>query len=302
VGASDDDLASGTDSVNITVEAAPPTADLGLTMTDSPDPVTSGLVVRYTITVTNDGPDDAHATTLTDTIPAGTTFVGAASDQGSCAFASGTVTCDLGTIVDGETVIATVDVRAPGAAGSITNTASVDATELDPNESNDAAAETTTVESSSDEDSAAGFATGNGPTTVQTAPDGLQISIITVPAGFVGPVTLTETPSCALPSAFIVVGECLELTAPSATAANPLVLKILVAKDTLPPTFRLPGATISHDGVTVPECVKPSKVVASPAPTCFAGAKNVRLLGVQYIQFLVYTANNGSWRPGFLLR
>src|SRR2546428_238396 len=52
-----------------------PSADVGVTKSDSPDPVAVGWNVTYTIVVTNHGPSSATAVTLTDPLPAGVTFV-----------------------------------------------------------------------------------------------------------------------------------------------------------------------------------------------------------------------------------
>ena len=57
---------------------APPTtlmADLTLTKTDSPDPVTEGDDLTYTIQIHNAGPDIATGVTMTDVLPPNTTFV-----------------------------------------------------------------------------------------------------------------------------------------------------------------------------------------------------------------------------------
>ena len=55
-------------------------ADLAVTTTDSPDPAVAGGDITYTITLSNAGPDDAQNVTLTDVIPANTTFVSAAQN------------------------------------------------------------------------------------------------------------------------------------------------------------------------------------------------------------------------------
>ncbi len=49
-------------------------ADLGVTMT-GPDTATAGTDITYTLTLTNNGPSDAHNVTLSDTLPAGETLV-----------------------------------------------------------------------------------------------------------------------------------------------------------------------------------------------------------------------------------
>ncbi len=62
---SDEDTATpGSASVDITVHAD--VADLKV---DSSDPVIAGTGLTYTITVTNEGPSDAQAVSLDDTVP-----------------------------------------------------------------------------------------------------------------------------------------------------------------------------------------------------------------------------------------
>ncbi len=123
-----------------------PTADLSLSITDSPDPVAAGNNVTYTIPVTNNGSATATNVQLSDTLPANTTFVSATSTQGTCirGDAANSVLCSIGTLSSGATATATIIVR-PTTAGTITNTASVTATESDPNIANNSASASTVV-------------------------------------------------------------------------------------------------------------------------------------------------------------
>src|SRR5207253_1275902 len=52
----------------------PAAADLAVAVTGAPDPVRVGDALTYTVTVTNLGPSDASAATLTVTLPAGAAF------------------------------------------------------------------------------------------------------------------------------------------------------------------------------------------------------------------------------------
>ena len=117
----DPDTADNGASADTTVR---PAADLSLTKSDSPDPVQAGELLTYTLTAHNAGPQSATGVTLTDTLPAGVTYVSATPSQGSCSEASGTVTCALGTVANGASAGVEIKVR-PQEAGTITNQASV---------------------------------------------------------------------------------------------------------------------------------------------------------------------------------
>ena len=127
------------------VDATAGSANLALTKTDSPDPVTVGAPLTYLIAVSNTGPDAASNVVVTDVLPAGVTFVSANASIGSCA-PSGTttitVTCTIGTINNPANVSISIVVT-PNAAGSLSNTASVTATGSDPDETNNSATTTT---------------------------------------------------------------------------------------------------------------------------------------------------------------
>ena len=57
-------------------------ADLGVTLTGSPNPVVGGQNVTYTLTVTNNGPSDAQNVALSDALPYNATFVSAGTTAG----------------------------------------------------------------------------------------------------------------------------------------------------------------------------------------------------------------------------
>ena len=59
----------------LTQTVIPPAADLSITKVDGPDPIAAGANLTYTIRVTNAGPAAAQSVTLSDLIPANTTFV-----------------------------------------------------------------------------------------------------------------------------------------------------------------------------------------------------------------------------------
>jgi uncharacterized repeat protein (TIGR01451 family) len=122
-----------------------PAADLSVTKTDSPDPVFTGGILTYTITVTNGSAGTARNVVLVDALPG---FVGSAiTSQGSCASGS-TVTCNLGDIAGGG--VATVTITgtptvASGCAATTNNTASASSDSADPNGANNSGSASTTV-------------------------------------------------------------------------------------------------------------------------------------------------------------
>ena len=135
---------SGNQSLNLS--AANKLADLSITKTDSPDPVIAGNDLTYTIVVTNNGPNQATAATVTDTIPTGTTFVSITSSQGTRTGTT-TRTCNLGVIDAGSfaTITLVVNVNV-GTTGTVSNTATkTTSTPTDPTAGNNSATATTTV-------------------------------------------------------------------------------------------------------------------------------------------------------------
>jgi uncharacterized repeat protein (TIGR01451 family) len=120
-------------------------ADLRISsISHSPEPPRVGQNLSYFVSVSNSGPSDSTGVTLTDTLPAGVSFVSAVSSQGSCTQAAGTVTCNIGNMNRFTSVNITIIVT-PTAAGILVNTTSVSGTEPDPNQGNNSARDATTA-------------------------------------------------------------------------------------------------------------------------------------------------------------
>lgn len=128
------------ESVTVTPVAV---ADVAISISDDVDPVVAGTALNYTVTVTNNGPDTAENVVVTETLPAGMTFV---STSGCAEDPVGVPTCSLGTIASGNMASFTVSVTVDaGTTGTITNIASVTTSSTDNEPANDSATEDTTV-------------------------------------------------------------------------------------------------------------------------------------------------------------
>jgi uncharacterized repeat protein (TIGR01451 family) len=123
-----------------------PAADLAVTNSDSPDPVSVGGRITYTVTVTNNGPDPASSVSLTDQLDRSVRLSSARSTDGRCRLKKrGSLTCNMGSLGVDEQATATISVRT-NRRGAVVNTASVaasDPAEFDP--TNNIAVATTTV-------------------------------------------------------------------------------------------------------------------------------------------------------------
>ena len=121
-----------------------PAADLAVTKTGSPDPVSKGGNITYNIVVTNQGPASSQAVQLTDVLSTSVRFVSVTSTAGTCSQLDGTVTCALGDIASGgsATVMITVSARRTGTA---INTAQVSSATPDPDQANNTATAETVI-------------------------------------------------------------------------------------------------------------------------------------------------------------
>jgi len=117
-------------------------SDLAVSLS-APTSAATGVNAPITISVTNNGPSTATDVTLIDAFSSGVIFVSMSPSQGTC---GGTplVRCNLGNLATGAT--ATVGmVILPATSGTLTNIATVSATQPDPNLSNNTANSVTAV-------------------------------------------------------------------------------------------------------------------------------------------------------------
>jgi fimbrial isopeptide formation D2 family protein/uncharacterized repeat protein (TIGR01451 family) len=112
-------------------------ADLQVTKTAGPSPVVPGQNVTFTLKTKNNGPSDANASRLQDTLPAYLTLV-SLSDTDACAAVAQVIDCDYGTLKPGEerelVVVAKVD---PARTTPVVNAVAVTTTTPDPKPEND---------------------------------------------------------------------------------------------------------------------------------------------------------------------
>jgi uncharacterized repeat protein (TIGR01451 family) len=146
----DTNNANNTGTTSTAVSSAT-SADLRIAKSDSPDPVTSGGTLTYTINVNNDSPTNAAANVIvTDQLPSGVTFVSCStSPPGLCPSApvvGGLVTVNLGALPANAIAIVTIQTTVTAAPGSaLANSASVTSDTPDPNAANNTATATTSV-------------------------------------------------------------------------------------------------------------------------------------------------------------
>ncbi len=93
--------------------------------------------------VSNNGPATATSVTFTDVLAAGVTYVSATATQGTCSFAGGTITCNLGNLAVGQTITVSA-IIVPTSTSAFSNTVTVASTTPDGNSANNAATFTRT--------------------------------------------------------------------------------------------------------------------------------------------------------------
>ncbi len=167
-------------------------ADLGLAMTQSANPVPAGSNQTYTLTVTNAGPSGATNTTVSDTLPTNATLVSATPSQGAACTGTVTLTCNLGTLADaGQATVTIVVTVNAGATGTVVNNASVTSDQPDPNPGNNTANATATIGASTNVTLMITEG-GNGTGTVTSSPTGIACQP-TCSAGFASGTAITLT-------------------------------------------------------------------------------------------------------------
>jgi hypothetical protein len=134
-----------------------PMADVVLEMEESADPIVEGSKLTYELIVTNIEPEGVAGLTatnlvLTDELGGGVSFERVDASQGNCSYATGGITCQLGSLAPGASAAVTIHVATAesATAGTILmNHATVTHDQPDPWENSDVL-ETTTVVAEAD--------------------------------------------------------------------------------------------------------------------------------------------------------
>jgi uncharacterized repeat protein (TIGR01451 family) len=130
-------------------------ADLALTKSASPNPVVASQNLTYTLNFVNNGPSDAQNVTVTDSVPANTTFVSASVTTGTGWSTSAPAVGGVGNIVfskptaaAGETAVFQIVVNVAANIPNntiITNSATAASNTTDPTPGNNTGTASTTV-------------------------------------------------------------------------------------------------------------------------------------------------------------
>lgn len=137
------DPVAGNNTASVTVVVGP-TADLGVSVVENPNPVVLNSNLTYFVTVTNRGPSVATGVLLTFALDPSLTFVSASLSQGTGSLNGNTWTAVIGTMASGGAVQVTLRAAA-GIPGSVVSVASVVGKQPDRNQSNNSVAVTTQV-------------------------------------------------------------------------------------------------------------------------------------------------------------
>lgn len=272
-----------------------------VTQVDAPDPVSSGNLVSYVVTVSaeDDLPgEDVDSVLLTDTLPDGSTFVSADPTQGTCSQSEGVVSCDLGELGEGSSATVSIVAQVPvvEAETVITNTATAEEQDDAPADGGSSSTESTTV-LPLDQDLTVGFvpdaglvlntdlgtgATEDNPTTTR----------MTVPAGRSGVASIAEVEGVPTdcPAPFTCFGQRIDLSAPEVYGAPRLRITFTFDASSLPSGLLLSEVQIFRNGVLVPACQSPN--YADPC------VQRKRFIAGGDLRVWVCSSETSGWRGG----
>jgi uncharacterized repeat protein (TIGR01451 family) len=112
--------------------------DLSITKSTTAATAFGGNPITYTLAVSNIGTSSANTVSVSDTLPAGSTFVSASGTGWTCNNVAGVVTCTVATLPVGAAPVINLTINAPqvNSAGTLSNTATVSSATTDTNPAN----------------------------------------------------------------------------------------------------------------------------------------------------------------------
>jgi len=132
-------------STRVTPPPEPEGADLGVSLSDSPDPLRKGRSLTYTATVINNGPLTAINTLYTQSIHTLFSIKSIKTTHGNCSGKS-PIICNLGDLAANERVTVTIEVRPKAQSGtSFSSTANIKSDSYDPVVNNNSTSVMTSV-------------------------------------------------------------------------------------------------------------------------------------------------------------
>lgn len=125
------------DQATVSVEVTEPigSADLQITKSANPNPAIADHPLYYTITVKNNGPDEADNVEVIDILPSEVTFVNASPSTGTWS----APTWDVGNLANGDSATLILETSVVSGSIEITNTAIASSTTPDPDDCNNTA-------------------------------------------------------------------------------------------------------------------------------------------------------------------
>jgi alpha-tubulin suppressor-like RCC1 family protein len=129
--------------------------------------------------------------------------------------------------------------------------------------------------------------------TVRTgaAPSYQDPADLAVTSPVAGPVSIAEDPGLTPPPGLSVLGTPFDVTAPAATAAEPLVLTFSLHRSAIPDGTDLAAVTPLRDGVVVGDCAAGSGSTATPDPCVASRSRDA--LGT--VEIVVRTSHASTW-------
>jgi hypothetical protein len=286
--------------------AAAASPQVAVTISHSPDPVTSGHNVGYSTSFTNQSKNTLTHLELSVPAPSGGAAV-LGLPSSACAVKSSAVVCSFGSIASGATVTATVVLRAPAAAAPFTATAtwSVDESfndtpKPDPHRDTFPVTETTNVQAAS-QDAVSEYALPSGDTLTTDPGTGAtrtnpQVTTVRVPSTPLGvPAAAAEVAASGPGDSCGAAADCfgqvsvVTVTAPPFPVAGPLKLVFDLDASEIPGGTKIADIPMYHNGVLVPDCTGAAGV-ASPDP-CVSSRT-----GKKDAVITVLSSTNGRWR------